>query len=148
MILEGEIMPAAKPSQKLNFKIPPPSDIPATVKLILDGLPVEYFSALSKKAGMSEKNMASRVGISTATIARRKKSGVFARDESERVMRFMRVVERCEELFGGDELGAQRWLNTPDDLFEGRTPFEYAETEPGAQYVMQIIGRLEHGVYS
>jgi uncharacterized protein (DUF2384 family) len=30
----------------------------------------------------------------------------------------------------------------------GKTPLEYADTEPGAREVEDLLGRLEHGVFS
>ena len=42
----------------------------------------------------------------------------------------------------------RRWLNSPQVGLGGATPLEYAETEVGAREVEDLLGRIEHGVYS
>ena len=122
--------------------------MPSTIKLITNGLSTECFDQLAQRMELSKRQLAAMLGISTATVARRKKSGLFDISVSERIVRLMQVFQKSVELFGGDVASARRWLKTPDDrLFEGKTPLEYAENEPGAQYVLRVIGRLEHGVY-
>ncbi|MBW1797126.1 MAG: DUF2384 domain-containing protein, partial [Deltaproteobacteria bacterium] len=36
----------------------------------------------------------------------------------------------------------------PARALGGKTPLEYADTEPGAQEVDELLGRIEHGVFS
>jgi putative toxin-antitoxin system antitoxin component (TIGR02293 family) len=40
------------------------------------------------------------------------------------------------------------WLNSPNMALSWRAPLKLAETEQGARLVEDLIGRLEHGVYS
>jgi putative toxin-antitoxin system antitoxin component (TIGR02293 family) len=128
--------------------IPPIEDVPSTIKLIGRGLDISCFDQLAHRIELSKEQFATLLRIPRTTMSRRKKTGLFGKDESERLIRFVRVFQKAVELFDGDEAGARRWLKTPDELFEGRTPLEYAETEPGALFVLNVIGRLEHGVFS
>jgi uncharacterized protein (DUF2384 family) len=38
------------------------------------------------------------------------------------------------------------WFSTPQMVFEGKTPLEYADTLPGAEEVERVLRRIEHGV--
>ena len=43
---------------------------------------------------------------------------------------------------------ARRWLSSPQRALGGSTPLSLARTEVGAGLVEDLIGRLEHGVFS
>jgi Protein of unknown function (DUF2384) len=40
---------------------------------------------------------------------------------------------------------AREWLKSPQFALGGEIPLEYADTEPGAQIVEDLLGRIEHG---
>jgi len=54
------------------------------------------------------------------------------------------LTDRAEQVLGA---GGAAWLSTPNRLFAGKTPLQFAETEAGGQQVLQALGRLEHGVF-
>lgn len=140
-------MPASCTSEGKVFDLPSPSDVLSTIELLNRGLPAACFERLSEVTEVNEKDLAGMVRISPRTIYRRKREGFFPAEEGERILRLMRIMERAVELFG-DREKANQWLKKPKKLFEGKTPLAFAETEPGAQFVLQVIGRIEHGVFS
>jgi len=56
---------------------------------------------------------------------------------------FLRVLE----VFGESGL-ALSWLHEPNPSLSGRTPLEAAKTDLGRAEVLDILGRIEHGVIS
>ena len=68
-------------------------------------------------------------------------------DESERVLRIGALFDRAVVVFG-DEDQARQWLKSSQRALGGRTPLEYADTEPGAREVEDLLGRLEYGVFA
>lgn len=62
-------------------------------------------------------------------------------------MRIMRLFEQAKRVFVTDE-NTRGWFSAKILALGGRTPLEYAQTEPGAREVESIIGRIEHGVFS
>jgi putative toxin-antitoxin system antitoxin component (TIGR02293 family) len=62
-------------------------------------------------------------------------------------VRIIRLFDLARSVFGTDE-ATRRWLNAPLRALGGRSPLDFAQTEPGAREVENVIGRLEHGVYS
>lgn len=95
-------------------------------------------------AGLS---LAVLIGMSSSTYQRRKREQKLTRNESEGVYRYAALLERTKAVFGNDEK-TRTWLNSPIKALGDRVPLDYAKTEPGANLVMQVLGRLEHGSYS
>lgn len=121
---------------------------PALVERIGRGLEFSVFEALREALDLSAAELVERLGIPERTFARRKKTGRFAPDESDRLLRLARVFAAAIELFEGDLEKARAWLAQSKRALGGRAPLEFASTEVGALEVENLIGRLEHGVYS
>ena len=66
------------------------------------------------------------------------------REEMERRLRLGCIADRVVFLFGGDRLGAQQWLHTPNHGFGDKSPVDFAVTELDAERVEDIINRIEH----
>jgi len=62
-------------------------------------------------------------------------------------MTIKRLLRRAKRVIGSKELALQ-WLKTPAFGLGGRIPLEVAETPEGAREVMDLLGRIEHSVYS
>ncbi len=95
-------------------------------------------------AGLS---LAILIGMSSSTYQRRKREQKLTPSESEGVYRYAALLERTKAVFESDEK-TRMWLNSPIKALGDRVPLKYARTEPGANLVMQVLGRLEHGSYS
>ena len=68
-------------------------------------------------------------------------------DESERVLRLLSLYARAVEVFE-DQERATRWFSSRPKALGGKTPLEFMQTEPGARWVEDVLGRIEHGVFS
>ena len=113
------------------------------------GLSVKEFDTLRELLGLTVETLARKVGISGATLSRRRRhGGGLDRGHSDRIMRFARLYQLAVDLYDGDGAAARSWLATPARALEGQTPLDFAETEAGAREVENLIGRLEHGVYT
>ncbi len=123
---------------------------PATayvVKCVRQGLPMLEFDAAREMLGVTEERMGALLGMSRATLHRRKKSGQLDFTESDRLVRYVRLFARACEALGGDA-GARSWLGAPAHAFHGECPLDFADTEVGAREVEALLLRLEHGVFS
>ncbi len=117
------------------------------VELIRDGLDIGEFYTLRDMLGITEERLAGLVGMSRATLHRRKKAGVLDRGESDRLVRYARLMHHAAAALGGPD-NARSWLAAPAIAFHGECPLDYADTEAGAREVDALLGRLEHGVFS
>jgi len=114
---------------------------------VRDGLAMDEFQAARVLLGVTDERLGGLLGMSRATLHRRKKAGHLDRMESDRLVRFMRLFARAVEALGGEE-GARSWLAAPAIAFQGECPLDFADTEVGAREVEALLMRLEHGVFS
>ena len=91
--------------------------------------------------------IAAFLGMSRATLHRRKAQGKIARNESEKLVRYQQLVKKAEEVFGTAD-AAREWLTHPQPGLGSVKPVEFAKTEIGAREVENLLGRIEYGVYS
>lgn len=68
-------------------------------------------------------------------------------EESAKLVRLARVVERAAEVFE-DFDAALDWLKSPNAAASGATPLSLLDTDIGAESVMDTLGRIEHGVFA
>lgn len=140
-----------KPSQT------PPSfwqqvGIPARGALLHDalhqGLPFSVYTKLLAMSGLERGELAQATVIPKATLQRRAKAGNFSREESDRLYRFAEVFNSALALFEHDEAQASSWLKTPLAALANKRPLDMLTTTAETEAVLNLIGRLEHGVFS
>ena len=112
------------------------------------GLPVELFFRLRDALAIQPEALSRVISVPIRTLMRRKQMGERLKSgESERLLRLARLHVRAMEVFENPE-SARRWLFSKNRALGGRTPFEYAGTEPGAREAERLLGRIEQGVFS
>jgi len=116
------------------------------ISQIKQGLPVASFDVLREEFGVAIPHLAKTLNINPRTLTRRRQSGRFNIDESERVYRLGRLFQIALNLFN-EEAAARQWFAVPKETFGGETPLNYADTEPGAQEVEKQLRRIAHGVF-
>ena len=112
------------------------------------GLPVDLFFRVRDALAVQPEVLSQVISVPIRTLMRRKQRGERLKsDESERLLRLARLHLRAVEVLHGNEK-ARRWLFSPSRALGGKTPFEFASTEPGAREAERLLGRIEHGVFS
>jgi len=114
---------------------------------VRSGVPVTSVTTAAATLGLPLVEVLSWLSISPRTWVRRKQQGVLDLLEGDRVARLQRLTRRAAAVLGGVDEG-RTWLTTPQRALARRTPFEVASTEVGAEAVFQLLGRIEHGVFS
>lgn len=117
------------------------------IRRIQKGFPFRELEMLQDTIGMPLEQLAKRLLISRSTLQRRKAAGRLSPDESDKVMRFSRLLTQATDLFGNIDK-ARAWLKHPQRGLGGAIPLDYAETEIGAKEVEKLLGRMKYGVYS
>ncbi|SAL44159.1 antitoxin Xre/MbcA/ParS toxin-binding domain-containing protein [Caballeronia concitans] len=67
-------------------------------------------------------------------------------EESAALLRLARVLARAAETFEDFDLGFA-WLNSPVAAFKGATSMSSRDKEFGVEFVMDVLGPVEHGVF-
>lgn len=127
----------------------PLEDDVALARRVEAGIPARAIELLTGALGLgSIARTAALVRMSAKTAERRVRAKArLAADESERVVRLIRLLNRAEGVFENRE-NAQKWMTKPLLLLGGKSPLEMSGTEPGARAVEQALGRIEHGVFA
>jgi len=117
------------------------------ITVIRQGIPSAASESLAKTLRMTQSELAASLGIPERTLARRKREGMFNSEESAKLVRLARVVERAGEVFE-DLDAALDWLKSPNAALSGVTPLSMLDTDIGAETVLDTLGRIEHGVFA
>ena len=146
-VVESFLPREKKPKASFTLREAPPAvaETPL-VERLRAGFPMAEFASLRKLLMIPEEDLGRALGISPATLHRRKKSARLATPESERVVRFARLFGLAMEVFETRE-AAREWLKTPNPGTAGESPLSYADTEFGAREVERLLGRIDHGVF-
>ena len=108
------------------------------------GLHKDAFSRLKSVLDTTGDELCKVIRVPARTVARRQ---LFKPDESERILRVASAFQRAIEVLGSlDE--ARRWFSSPKRALGDKTPMEFCDTEPGAEEVCNLLGRIEHGVFT
>ncbi|GGI75735.1 antitoxin [Shewanella hanedai] len=113
-----------------------------------NGLPFEVYAKLAKISGLEKSELANATVIASATLQRRAKAGRFNKDESDRLYRFAEVYKSALDLFEGNNSDASKWLKNPVRGLGDKRPIEMLSTSAETEAVLNLIGRLEHGVFA
>ena len=117
------------------------------IRKIQKGLRFSELETLQNSIDLPFEQLAAKLAISRSTLQRRKAAGRLSPDESDKVIRYSRLVQQAADFFG--EIGkARAWLKHPQYGLGGAVPLDYARTEAGAREVENLVGRMKYGVYS
>ncbi len=117
------------------------------IKHITKGLPFTELEHLRGELDEPLDALARQLSMSRSTLQRRKAERRLSPEESDRLMRFWRIVQYAKKLFGTVER-ARQWLKFPQFGLGGAVPLEFAKTEVGAREVEDLLGRIDYSVYS
>jgi putative toxin-antitoxin system antitoxin component (TIGR02293 family) len=109
------------------------------------GLPYAALTAVVVRIGMGPDEISGILHLTPRTLARRKARGILDPDESDRLVRFARVIAHATEVLGTLEK-AVLWLRRHNRALGGNAPLEVLDTEIGSRAVEGVLLRLEHGV--
>ncbi len=121
-----------------------PTDL---IQRIQKGLRFTELKTLQETLDLPFEKLAAKLCISRSTLQRRKTAGRLSPDESDKVVRFSRLLRHATTVFGDVEK-ARTWLKHPQVGLGGAVPLDYASTETGAREVENLLGRIDYGVYS
>lgn len=125
-----------------------PSTPPDWIYIVRKGFPTATLISFASRTGMTNIELAQILGVSVRVLAsRRSKKTSLSSYESERLLRAAKVIARAHEVFGNFAKGLS-WLRAPTTSFGGASPISFVDTEPGAELVLDLLGRIEHGIFA
>lgn len=123
-----------------------PRDEAALIELTRHGLPGRAIDTLAERLGITITELSLYLHVSGRTLMRHREK-LLDKHLSDHLITVGTVVARCTELFQSREKGA-RWLKTPAIALGNCRPLDLLDTTAGATMVLNLLGRIEQGVFS
>lgn len=118
------------------------------IKIIRAGFPSKVIECVVRSSALSEDVIYKSLRIAKRTAARRKATASRLKPaESELIYRLSKVLVTAIEILG-DRDKAREWLLTENRALYGNRPLDLLDTAIGFEDVMDILRRIEYGVYS
>ena len=117
----------------------PDSISPLSTGEIREGIPFERLDRLANRLKLTQETLTRVLGISERTLQRRRRSERLSPAESDRFGRLERLYDMALRAFDQNEEEARYWLTTSKRAFDGETPVQHLDTEPGARAVEEML---------
>jgi putative toxin-antitoxin system antitoxin component (TIGR02293 family) len=123
-----------------------PSEI-EVVDMLEKGLTKQNYQKAKDVTGFSHQNMASILSISTKTLESKKNKDRLSDTASERLLKLAELAAQGIQVFNSGDL-FREWLQKPLRPLGGKKPVDLMVNMYGLDMVKNLLGRIEHGVYS
>lgn len=98
------------------------------------------------KLGLERSEIDSLVIPARTLQHRRSRREKLTTDESDRVMKVIRVLAQAEDVYGSRER-ALAWLRRENPRLGGRTPLSLLKTDTGSRIVEETLIQLDEGMF-
>jgi putative toxin-antitoxin system antitoxin component (TIGR02293 family) len=123
-----------------------PSDFDL-VSIARKGIAKKNLLALAKKLSLTIQEIADILHISERTLQRYTPSTLIKTEHADRAIELAKLYERGAEVLGSTE-AFDNWLRHPNYALKNQVPFTLLDTSIGFTLVLDVLGRIEHGVFS
>ena len=123
-----------------------PSEVDV-VELLSKGLTKSNYLKAKDFTGFSHQDMAQILSVSTKTLETKRGKDRLSDSASERLLKLAEVAALGKAVFT-DAILFREWLHRPLRPLEGKKPADLMVNMYGLEMVRQLLGRIEHGVYS
>ncbi|MBI2707848.1 MAG: DUF2384 domain-containing protein [Proteobacteria bacterium] len=113
------------------------------VNIVHAGLPFDSLEYVLKEQILSKEEVLKLV-TTQRSWDRRKASNKLSEDESDKLVRFLRIRAFAHQILGDED--AEHWLRTPNPLLEDKKPIELLDSDIGTHLVESLIGRIAYGI--
>ena len=123
-----------------------PSDFDL-LQLARKGISKKSLLALARKISLTIEEVASILHISERTLQRYTPQTLIRTEYADRAIELALLYERGIEVLG-NEKAFSSWIKSPNYALGGEIPFNLLDTRIGFTMVLNILGRIEYGVFS
>lgn len=122
-----------------------PKDPIKTISLIKTGIPKQSLDSLLEATGISPQEMSSYMHISERTLRNYTSNTLLNPEMTERALEIAQVYEKGCAVFGSIA-SFQQYMNSDVPSLGGQKPKSFLDTSVGIQFLMDELGRIEHGI--
>lgn len=111
------------------------------------GISKKSITALAKQISLTLEEVANVLHISERTLQRYTPTTLVKTEYADRAIELARLYERGTAVLGSTK-AFNSWVKAPNFALNGEIPFDLLDTRIGFEMVLNILGRLEYGVFS
>ena len=146
------MLPISAPYRIMNLKLSSMASHSYTLldvhKDIQKGFKYACAQAVAARLGLSDQELAEVLGVSLRTLQRiPDASSLMNPQMSDRLFRLAHILAMAEYVLE-DDTSAHRWMMEEQRGLGGQKPLAMIASEAGYREVENLLGRIEHGVYS
>lgn len=119
----------------------------AVVELLEKGFTKRNYLKAKAFTGFTHKQLAGILSVSTRLLEAKKNEDRLSDTASERLLKLAEIAAMGNSVFGNDK-NFREWLQQPLMALGGKCPVDLMVNMYGLDTVKQLLGRIEHGVYS
>ncbi len=94
---------------------------------------------------LAREEMAGILGVSEKTYYNMMQKPQLDTDKSDRFHFIQQILKSGAEALGS-KASLSKWLKTPQPMLDGYIPLDMMRSITGANRVLQILGRIKHGI--
>lgn len=102
---------------------------------------------LSDYMGLTQELMSEFLHSSFRNIQRKNDTDLLDTSKSERIMELTAFAKKATKVLGS-QAAMQTWLQSPLMALDFKKPVAFLDTSFGLNILYELLGRIEHGVYS
>ncbi|MEM7296742.1 MAG: antitoxin Xre/MbcA/ParS toxin-binding domain-containing protein [Bacteroidota bacterium] len=112
-----------------------------------EGISKSDFLVIVANTGLNLTEFSALLPVSRRTIEKAKDKDLLSPAVSDRVLQVASLYEHGG-LILGDNATFKEWLDSPLISLGGKKPIEFINNDTGISMINDLLGRIEHGVYS
>jgi len=111
------------------------------------GVSKSDFLSFVAESGLNLTEFSALLPVSKRTIEKVKDADLLSPQVSDRLLSLISLYQFGDQVLG-DKEHFKLWLKTPILALSSKRPLDFLNNETGISLVRDLLGRLEHGVYS
>ena len=110
------------------------------------GIQTKYIEQIQKFTSLSDNELSSILPISQRQLFRYPPDHNLNKEITSHLIQIIELFQKGYHLFGIEKF--KIWIRTSNKILNKNKPIDIMDTSIGIQMIEDVIGRIEHGVYS
>jgi putative toxin-antitoxin system antitoxin component (TIGR02293 family) len=112
------------------------------------GVPFSKAITIADQLNLTMQELADILHVSLRTLQRYDPNKIMDVEISTKILRLESLALHGAEVFGKDYKAFAKWLRLEVPALEGKSPISYLDTSFGLDWIDQILGQIEHGIFA
>lgn len=110
------------------------------------GIQTKYIEQIQNFTSLTDKELSSILPISQRQLFRYPSDHILNKEITSHLIQIIELFQKGFKLFGEEKF--KIWLRISNKVLNDNKPIEIMDTSIGIEMIEDVIGRIEHGVYS